>query len=93
MATYYMFGKYSQDAVGGISADRTKEAVGVIKKLGGKVNSMHVLLGRYDLVLVVTLPSAEKVVKASIELARLTGIGFTTSEAIAVEKFDKLTAE
>ncbi len=92
MATYYMFGKYSQDAVQGISADRTKEAVSVIKKLGGKVNSMHVLLGRYDLVLVVTLPSAEKVVKASIELARLTGIGFTTSEAIPVEKFDKLTA-
>lgn len=93
MATYYMFGKYSQDAVQGISADRTKEAVSVIKKLGGKVNSMHVLLGRYDLVLVVTLPSAEKVVKASIELTRLTGIGFTTSEAIPVEKFDKLTAE
>ncbi|MBI1976628.1 MAG: GYD domain-containing protein [Candidatus Omnitrophica bacterium] len=93
MATYYMFGKYSQDAVQGISADRTKEAVSVIKKLGGKVNSMHVLLGRYDLVLVVTLPSAEKVVKASIELARLTGIGFTTSEAIPVEKFDKLTGE
>lgn len=90
MATYYMFGKYSQDAVQGISPDRTKEAVSVIKKLGGKVNSMHVLLGRYDLVLVVTLPSAEKVVKASIELARLTGIGFTTSEAIPVEKFDKL---
>ncbi len=93
MATYYMFGKYSQDAVQGISADRTKEAVSVIKKLGGKVNSMHVLLGRYDLVLVVTLPSAEKVVKASIELARLTGIGFTTSEAIPVDKFDKLTGE
>ena len=91
MATYYMFGKYSQDAVQGISADRTKEAVSVIKKLGGKVNSMHVLLGRYDLVLVVTLPSAEKVVKASIELTRLTGVGFTTSEAIPVEKFDKLT--
>ena len=30
--------------------------------------------------------------KASIELAKATGIGFTTSPAVTVEEFDKIVA-
>ena len=50
MATYFLFGKYSAEAVKSISPDRTEKA------------------------------------------GKLTGIAFTTSEAIAVEEFDKMTA-
>lgn len=91
MATYYMFGRYSIDAMKGISAERTKKVVHLIEKLDGNVLSMHALLGRYDLVLVVELPGTESAIKASLGATKLTGISFSTSEAISVQEFDKLT--
>ena len=36
MATFLMFGKYSSEAVKGISADRTEQGNRVIKMLGAK---------------------------------------------------------
>ena len=90
MATYIMFGKYSVEALKGISAARTKKVADVIKKLGGKVEGMYVLLGKYDLVLTVDLPGTDAAMRASIELAKLTGIAFTTNAALPVEQFDKM---
>ena len=92
MATYYMFGKYTPEALKGIGANRTKEASGIIQKLGGKILSMHALIGNYDLVLVVQLPGTEQLVKASLALTKLSGISFSTSEALSVEQFDQLSA-
>jgi len=51
---------------------------------------MHVLLGEYDLLLCVHLPSIDDAVKASVNLTRLTGISFKTYPAVTVEQFDKL---
>lgn len=93
MATFLMFGKYSADAVGGISAERTKEASELIKKHGGKMKEAYALLGATDLVLIVDLPDVKAAAKVSITLSRLTGIGFTTSPAIAVADFDELAAD
>ena len=90
MATYYMFGKYSHEAIKGISSNRTKQSEKAIEKLGGVVKSMHVLLGKYDLALVVELPGATEAIKASLALTQITGISFTTSEAIDVDEFDQL---
>jgi hypothetical protein len=36
---------------------------------------------------------AEELTKASIGLARLTGISFTSAQAIPVDRFDKLVSE
>ncbi len=91
MAKFMMLGKYSQEAIKGISAERTKKAVSIIEKSGGKVNSMYALLGNYDLALVVDLPGISEAMKASIALTDLTAISFTTSPAISVEDFDKIT--
>ncbi len=93
MATYFMFGKYSSDAIKGISAARTQKANALIKKFGGKVNNVYALTGEKDLVIIATFASTEKAVKSSIAVAKLTGIAFTTSEAIAVEDFDKMISE
>ena len=93
MATFLMFGKYSPEALKGISAQRTKKAVGLIEKLGGRVQSMYATLGEHDLVLVVDLPGTEDAVKASIGLAKISGIGFSTAPAVAVEEFDRLAAK
>jgi uncharacterized protein with GYD domain len=43
MATFFMFGKYSSEAVKGISPKRTKAAEDVIKKFGGKIERVALL--------------------------------------------------
>jgi len=93
MSTYVMFGKYSPEAIKSISAKRTDQGMDLIKKFGGKVKSMYALLGKYDLLFVADFPDAQNALKASVALSKLTGIAFRTSEAIAVEQFDKLMAE
>jgi uncharacterized protein with GYD domain len=90
MATFFMFGKYTTESIKTISAERTQQAVNAIRKMGGEVNAMHVLLGEYDLVICVKLAGIEDAVKASVALARLTGIAFTTCPAVEVEAFDRL---
>ncbi|MBN2030287.1 GYD domain-containing protein [bacterium] len=90
MATFIMFGKYSSGSIQKISAKRTKDAVSLIKKLGGEVKSMYALLGEHDLLFVVDLPGTEKALEASITLSKLSGISFTTSPAVSVEELDKL---
>jgi uncharacterized protein with GYD domain len=90
MATYFMFGKYSSEAIKVVSAARSKKAEELVKGLGGEIKSMYALLGEHDLVLIVELPNAENAVKASVALTRQTGIAFSTAPAISVADFDKL---
>ncbi|MDD2689310.1 MAG: GYD domain-containing protein [Candidatus Omnitrophica bacterium] len=90
MAKFLMLGKYSAEAIKGITAERTKKVTETIEKAGGKVNSMYALLGKYDLAFVVDFPGMAEVLKASVALTKLTGIGFTTSAAMSVEEFDKI---
>jgi uncharacterized protein with GYD domain len=93
MGTFFMFGKYSSEALREISAERTDKAHSLIKKLGGEVISMYALVGEKDLVFIVNLPGIEQAMKASIALSKMTGISFTTSPAVTVEEFDKMIAE
>ena len=90
MATFFMFGTYSADALAGISAARTKQATAVISDNGGQVQCMYATLGDQDLVLIVDFPDTQRAMKASIALSRITDIAFTTVPAIAVDEFDKL---
>jgi len=85
-----MFGKYSSESLKEISSERTDRAVNLIKKRGGKVISMYAVLGEHDLVFTLDFPDAEKAMATSVELNKLTGISFTTSPVVEVEKFDKL---
>lgn len=93
MATYFMFGKYSAEALKGISAERTHKAAELIKKFGGEITAMYALLGENDLVLIVDFPNTDQVMKASVALNRLTGISFATCPAVTVEEFDRLMTE
>ncbi len=92
MATFVMFGKYSAQAIKEASAKRTKDAVSLIKKLGGEMKAAYALLGETDLVVVVDLPGIEAAFKASVILSKMTGIAFTTCPAIPMEEFDKIIA-
>jgi uncharacterized protein with GYD domain len=93
MAIFMMFGKYSSESLKGISAARTEKAVNLIKKHGGKVISMYAVLGEHDLVFTIEFPNEEKALATSVALNKLTGISFTTSPVIEIEKFDRLVAE
>jgi uncharacterized protein with GYD domain len=93
MATFFMFGKYSSEALKEMSSERTDKAVSLIKKLGGKVNSIYALLGEIDLVLLVDFPEIKQAMKASVALSKLTRISFTTSQAVTAEEFDKMISE
>ncbi len=93
MPIFMMFGKYSSEALKGISPERTSKAVELIRKNGGKVVSMYAVLGEHDLVFTLDFPEAEKALATSVALNKLTGISFTTSPVVEVEKFDKLMTE
>ena len=93
MATFFMFGKYTSEAIREISIERTQQAVAEIKKLGGEIMAMHALLGEYDLLFCVSLPRIEDAIKASVTLKKLTGISFSSCPAVSVEAFDQMMAE
>jgi uncharacterized protein with GYD domain len=90
MPTYVMFGKYSHDSIKEISAERTPKAEQLIKDNGGSVKSGYALLGDTDLLLVVDFPSNNDAMKASVGLAKMLGVAFTTAPAVTMEEFDKL---
>ena len=93
MATYLMFGKYSSRALQEMSILRTDKAIEVIKALGGEVQAMYATLGEHDLVFVLSLPGMDEAIKTSVALTKLTGIAFSTAQAVDVRHFDKLTSE
>jgi len=90
MAKFLMLGKYTLEGVKGITSERTEKVINIIEKSGGKVDSMYALLGAYDLAFIVDFSEITNAMKASVSLAKSTGIAFTTSPAIAVKEFDKL---
>ncbi|MCB4792544.1 MAG: GYD domain-containing protein [Elusimicrobia bacterium] len=93
MATFIMFGKYSSEALNGISEDRTKQAKKLIERFKGKLNAIYVMLGEHDLMIVTEFPGIEEAMMASIMLNKLSGISFSTAPALSVEKFDKIATE
>ena len=90
MNTYFMFGKYSSEAIKGVSSERTKKANDIILKLGGEIVAQYGLLGYRDLVFIVNLPGVEEVFQASANLHKLTGISFSSFPAITIERFDEI---
>jgi len=90
METFFLFGKYSTEALKKISPERTRKAINTVQRFGGRVKSVYALLGNSDLVFIVNLPSAAQATVVSIALTKLTGISFSTSPAIPVDQFDQL---
>lgn len=92
MHTYFMFGKYTTEGIKRISANRTKKAEQLIRRAGGRLVSIHALLGTADLVFVARFDDVEDVMRASLALTKVTGIAFSSSPAVPVEDFDKLAS-
>jgi len=90
MSTFILLGRYSYEAIKGISADRTSQAYDLAKKYKGNLKSIHILCGKDDVLMMAEFPGTEEVVQFSVALSRKTGIAFRTSEAIAADRFDQL---
>ena len=93
MATFFMFGRYSKDALEGVSVDRTRQAHRVVEGLGGKIKAIYALLGEYDLVVIAELPHMAEAMQASMALKRSTDISFFTTAAMPIEEFDQMVGE
>ena len=90
MSIYYMYGKYSAKSLRGISSKRTNQVVDLIQHHQGHVKSMFSVIGEHDLFFIVDFPTVEEAKISSVDLHKLTGISFTTSPMVNVEKFDKM---
>ena len=90
MATYVMLGRYSAEALQGISAQRTKEGNDLAQKFGGRIKEIYALMGKIDLLVIAEFPGAGAAVQFSVALSRMTGIAFATSEALPAAQFDEL---
>ena len=93
MATYLLFGNYSHEGMRGISTDRTEKASELIEKFGGSVKARYALLGRTDIVMVIDAPDTAAIMKISVGLSKMTGIGFTSAPAVSFEDFDRYMEE
>ena len=76
MSLYFMFGKYTSEAVEKISTERTKKVSVIMNKFGGDIKSMYILMGAYDLVMITTFPNMKEALQASITITKATGISF-----------------
>ncbi|MEJ2032999.1 MAG: GYD domain-containing protein [Deltaproteobacteria bacterium] len=90
MATYLMLGKYSLEALKAVSAERSDQAVAVVKENCGEVKAAYALLGDFDLAVILDLPDTERAMKTSAALSKLLGVSFRTQPAVSAEEFDKL---
>jgi len=93
MPIFMLFGKYNRESLKGASEERTKKAIKIIEKNGGKIISMYAVMGEHDLVFTLDFPDADKAMSASVALNVLTGISFHTSPVVDVEQFDRLLSE
>ena len=93
MQTFIMLGKYSTQALQGMSIQRTQNAKDLVKQFGGEVEAVYATLGDCDLLIIASLPGPEEAMKTSVALTKLTGIGFSTAPAVTVDTFDKLMSE
>lgn len=93
MQKFIMLGKYSTQALQGMSVQRTQKAKDLVKHFGGEIEAVYAMLGDWDLVVVASMPGLNEAMKLSVALTKLTGIGFSTAPAVSVETFDKLMSE
>ena len=93
MTTYIMRGKYSPEAAGLISSQRTTRATEIIRACGGSIAAAYATMGEADLLAIVEFPGDREATKASVALSSSMGIHFVTVPAIRIEEFDDLVGE
>ena len=92
MATYLLFGTYTPESLKAANAERTDEAIALIRQHGGEYKAGYALLGEPDLVVILDLPDTQRALQVSAGLTRLLGIRFRIAPAVSMDEFDRLLA-
>ena len=90
MATFILFGNYTQAGLKAARPERTKKALKILRDNDGTLTAAYAMLGETDLLLVTEFPTVEAAMGASLALNREMGIAFRTAPAVPIELFDKL---
>jgi len=90
MRTFLIVGQSSPQELKEISMKYRTEVVSLVNSFGGTVRSMYVMLRERYLILTLSFPGVKMAMSASIALSKLTGIPFTASPAVLIEKFNNL---
>ena len=93
MALFMMFGKYTPEALRGISADRTRQVQEIVESNGGEVRAMYAVMGEHDLVFIFDLPDSDRAMMTAVAIEQSTGIMLRTSPVVEVKKFDRLVGK
>jgi uncharacterized protein with GYD domain len=72
---------------------RSKAASTLAGKLGGKITSVHVTTGQYDVVATVDMPSGDAMAQFVAALSAAGNVRTTTVRAYTPEEFAKLVAD
>jgi uncharacterized protein with GYD domain len=93
MSKFFMFGKYTSDGFRNMTSERTTRVREMVAQRGGKVCDAYALLGKFDIVFIVEQTSMPEAMQTAVALRHLTGISFSTYQAVPIEAFDKMLDE
>jgi len=95
MTIYISLGNLKSDAFDdfGSIEEKDKKAKEIIESMGGKMLSMYYTFGRYDFVVIIDMPSKEKLVKFLSIVAKHGTVRTETLETIPADMFYKIAKE
>ncbi len=86
MIIFFMLTGSSSERLKGIRPRNKRKAENLIRRFGGRIESMYTVLGKEDLLLISTFPGVEQAMKASAALKELTGIFVDSTKSGAMPK-------
>jgi uncharacterized protein with GYD domain len=94
MATYLMLVKYTAKGIETIkqSPARLDEAKKAAKVVGAQLKEFYLVMGRYDIVIVLEAPDAEAVAKWALSLSSKGNVTTETLRAFTEDKYRKMIA-
>ena len=92
MATYIMLVKYTQKGIENIkqSPARLEEAKKAAKAVGAQIKEFYLVMGRYDIVIVLEAPDAETVAKCALSLSSKGNVTTETLCAFTEDEYRKI---
>jgi uncharacterized protein with GYD domain len=92
VATYISFIQFTQQGLASIkdSPKRLDAARKAFEQAGAKIKDFYLVMGKYDIVIVVEAPNDEAIAKTSLAIASKGNIKTSTSRAFTEAEYRKL---
>ncbi len=92
MAAYIMLVKYTQKGIESIkqSPTRLDEAKKAAKAVGAQIKEFYLVMGRYDIVVVLEAPDGETAVKCALSLSSKGNVTTETLRAFTEDEYRKI---